>query len=664
MNSAERSVREIAPAYAARGWAVFPLHTPTADGCSCGRPDCGRVGKHPRTPNGVKDATTDLKQVEAWWAEWPDANIGIATGAPSGFIVLDVDPIHGGDKSLEALVEKHGGLPKTMSTKTGSGGSHVLFLRPDRGARNRVGFEPGLDIRGDGGYIVAPPSLHASGERYAWQPGDKLAPVPEWLTSATREKSSTAAISSEPLEIPAGARNATLLSIGGSMRARGLSAEAIEAALLQTNAEQEEPLPDDEVKTIVANLARYERGGDFLRDKKGGVLPTQENILLGIAKMGHRLSHNTFADRLLLDERLLDDSVMTYLYLAIERRFKFRAAKDYFWMTVEDAARKNPTHPVREYLDAVEWDGEPRVDEWLVRYAGAPDTPYVRAVSRLILVAAVRRVRHPGCKFDEMLVLESPVQGKEKSTALAILAVRDEWFNDDLPLNADTKRQMEALSGYWIIEAAELKGMRVGDVEHLKSFLSRRVDRARLAYGRLVSERPRQCVVIGSTNAEHYLRDSSGNRRFWPVRIDQFDLEGLRRDRDRLWAEAATIEATGESIRLPRELWPAAAEQQEIRRIEEPFVTRLAPLLEGFEGKIAFADVWDLVGIPPGQRRPDHAVRIGDAMRELGWERSRRRISKISQHCWIKGDSRKELKVVETESGKFEIDGSAEELPF
>ena len=160
----------------------------------------------------------------------------------------------------------------------------------------------------------------------------------------------------------------------------------------------------------------------------------------------------------------------------------------------------------------------------------------------LTLIAAVRRVRTPGCKFDELLVLESP-QGLLKSSALRVLSVEESWFSDDLPLNSDGKRAIESLAGRWIVEAAELNGLRRSDIEHLKSFLSRQVDRARMSYDRLVTAAPRQCVFIGTTNSTTYLRDGTGNRRFWPVRVGRFDIEALRRDRDQLWAEAAAREA-------------------------------------------------------------------------------------------------------------------------
>lgn len=166
-NAMRPSLVDYALEYANRGWPVIPLHTPVEGGCSCSKSDCNSIGKHPRTKNGLKNATTDEKQIRAWWKRWPAANIGILTGAASGFIVLDVD--HGGEKTLDELQRQNGPFPKTMESITGGGGMHILFAHPGGKIRNKVRFAEGLDIRGDGGYIVAPPSLHKSGKRYEWR---------------------------------------------------------------------------------------------------------------------------------------------------------------------------------------------------------------------------------------------------------------------------------------------------------------------------------------------------------------------------------------------------------------------------------------------------------------------------------------------------------------
>jgi len=168
---------------AARGWRVVPLHGVLGGGaCSCAKGgSCRKPGKHPRIERWQEVATADTATVTAWWARWPGANFGVATGG--GLLVLDVDPAHGGDGSLDALEKEHGPLPSTVACRTGGGGRHLYFRGP-ASCRNRVGFKPGLDVRADGGLVVAPPSRHASGRRYAWLAAPAVTPIaemPPWL---------------------------------------------------------------------------------------------------------------------------------------------------------------------------------------------------------------------------------------------------------------------------------------------------------------------------------------------------------------------------------------------------------------------------------------------------------------------------------------------------
>jgi hypothetical protein len=173
--------------YVSRGWAVFPCHTPTISGCSCGRGGCPSTGKHPRTRNGVHDATTDRAAVAGWWRCWPRANVAVATGAKSGVVVVDIDWRHGGAEAWHALTAGRAAIEVPMVT-TGAG-CHLWFAHPGRPIPNSAGrLGPGIDIRGDGGYVIAPPSLHLSGLRYRWQrPLEAQLPVlPQWLEEACR----------------------------------------------------------------------------------------------------------------------------------------------------------------------------------------------------------------------------------------------------------------------------------------------------------------------------------------------------------------------------------------------------------------------------------------------------------------------------------------------
>ncbi|HUP68580.1 MAG TPA: bifunctional DNA primase/polymerase [Acidimicrobiales bacterium] len=172
-------------AYARRGWAVFPCHSPAPKGgCSCCRPDCSSPAKHPRIAGGLKAATTDEAAIRAWWRRWPQANVAVRTGAASELVVLDVDPGHGGDESVKALVAEHGRFPPGPVVATGGAGRHLYLAHPGAPVRNDAGrrLGPGIDLRGDGGYVIAPPSRHASGGGYEWERlGEELPPVPAWL---------------------------------------------------------------------------------------------------------------------------------------------------------------------------------------------------------------------------------------------------------------------------------------------------------------------------------------------------------------------------------------------------------------------------------------------------------------------------------------------------
>ncbi len=176
-------------AYARDGMAVLPLHSIENGACTCRKPGCSSPAKHPRTQHGLSEASKDEDTIRRWWERWPSANVGIATGALSGIVVLDVDPKNGGDDGLVGLREEYGDLPATRTVATGGDGSHFYFRHPGVEVRNsaqRVGL--GLDVRGDGGYVVAPPSLHASARNYEWLNDLEPAQLPDWLLTEMQGK--------------------------------------------------------------------------------------------------------------------------------------------------------------------------------------------------------------------------------------------------------------------------------------------------------------------------------------------------------------------------------------------------------------------------------------------------------------------------------------------
>jgi predicted P-loop ATPase len=440
------------------------------------------------------------------------------------------------------------------------------------------------------------------------------------------------------------------------MLRRGYRTEAIVRVLLDRNNGISEHIYDQAKPNEYAarQVEQAIEKIEFTR-RKGKILPTPANIRIAMLKLGVSVRYDQFADRTLLDGLpgygpALEDAALNHLWLQFVERLGFTTVKpELMHIVVNDMARLNGFHPVRDYLDGLKWDGKPRIDTWLTDYGGAEDNKYTRAVSALFLIAGVRRVRQPGCKYDEMLVLEQPVQGTDKSSALAVLAVNEDWFTDDLPLNADSRRVMEALRGRWVVEASELSGMRKAEVEHLKAFLSRRIDRGRPAYGRLPTEAPRQCITAGTTNKGEYLRDTTGNRRFLPIRIERFDLAALRQDRDQLWAEAAVREATGESIRLAKELWPEAANEQRQRLADDPFVAILASHLGHRDGKIKAIDVWEILNLRGAQLTQEVYARTAEAMKRIGWERPNKagtaRFGGHPLQAYVRGDRQKTIHV-------------------
>ena len=204
---------------------------------------------------------------------------------------------------------------------------------------------------------------------------------------------------------------------------------------------------------------------------------------------------------------------------------------------IETVAHDQEYNPLTDYLSNLEFDGQPRLDTWMSGYLGTAQNEYTAAVGRCSMIAAVARAYMPGCKSDAMPILEG-IQGARKSTAVKTLF--DPWFTDELA-DFGSKDAAMQLRGAWGVEVSELDAMSRGEISRVKAFTSRTTDRFRPPYGARVIESPRSCVFWGTTNAEGYLKDETGGRRFWPVKVGKINIEALERDRDQLWAEARAL---------------------------------------------------------------------------------------------------------------------------
>lgn len=372
-----------------------------------------------------------------------------------------------------------------------------------------------------------------------------------------------------------------------------VKAQIVADRTAQAQADFEEPAEDVEAKDWTDKLKITEKGGLAQTIENAVIILSNDpKLARGIAL--NEMEHNIVARRSLPWRSVkgasqwtdADDAALRYY---LERVYGM-TGKDRIFDAVNVVANDNRFHPVRDYLNSCTWDGVPRVETLLIDYLGAEDNEYTRAVTRKALAAAVARIYNPGCKFEYMLTLRGR-QGIGKSALIAKLG--GPWFSDSFT-TLQGKDAYEQVQGVWIMEVGELAGMRKAEAETIKLYISKQVDRFRPAYGRRLQEFPRQCIFIGTTNETQFLRDTTGNRRFWVVdtpndaKLDMW--EDLTPETVRLiWGEAVEIYRTGEALYLSKKLEAIAREVQESYEEENPragiisdYLDRLLP--EGWDG--------------------------------------------------------------------------------
>jgi predicted P-loop ATPase len=331
-------------------------------------------------------------------------------------------------------------------------------------------------------------------------------------------------------------------------------------------------------------------------DRKGNYYNTIDNLVL-ILENDPRLKGNLVYDqfeqrpiarrnlpwrKVTPDCRYLTDRDDQNLEHYLEKVYKIGGSK------LETALgvifEKHQFHPIRDYLNKLTWDWTPRLDQLLIEYLGAEDSAYTRAVTRKALVAAVARVFNPGVKFDHVLTIIGQ-QGKGKSTLLRKLG--GGWFSDNFHLSMlQGKEAVEQIRGVWLVEIGEMAGMAKADIERIKGFIATQVDRFRQAYGRRVENYPRQCIFFGTTNKSDFLRDQTGNRRFWPVEIGINEAAGnvfndlTEVEVRQIWAEALYYYRKGEELFLPEHLQPAAEQIQKDHTEEHPWTGMVQQFIE------------------------------------------------------------------------------------
>jgi predicted P-loop ATPase len=382
--------------------------------------------------------------------------------------------------------------------------------------------------------------------------------------------------------------------------------------------------------------------GQLKTTEKGGIAQKIENVVLVLRhdpRLKGRLAYNEMDHNIVARAALpwrqvqqdsqwvdADDAALRYY---LERYYGLNG-KDRIFDAVNIVAQECKFHPVRDYLDDCKWDGVPRVESLLIDYLGAEDNAYTRAVTRKTLAAAVARIYRPGCKFDYMLTLRGR-QGIGKSAIIGKLG--GPWFSDTFT-TLQGKDAYEQVQGVWLVEVGELAGMRKAEAETIKLYISKQVDRFRPAYGRRLQEFPRQCVFVGTTNESQFLRDATGNRRFWvvdtPNKAPKNMWQDLTEETVRLiWAEAVEIYKAGEPLYLSKELEAIAREVQESYEEENPKAGLIAEYLERL-----LPEDWD--SMDPYARRQ---------WLETGAQGTKRRDTVCTVEVWVEalGNSQEKL---------------------
>ena len=660
-------------AYAAQGLSVFPVNAQK-------KPLIGEGGFHL--------ASTDPAQIASWWRKWPHADVGCAV--PDGVAILDLDRKKGKD-GRAAYRRLDGVDPETLEAPMATsptGGLHVWTNANGRRLKQATGYEAlGIDMRlGGRGYVVLPGANN--GRQWRKPLSTPMPPTPAWVKEESETPSASS--SSQPTgkttpygrkaldnacakirDAGPGERDATIGKVAlkiGSLIGGGEISEAealsqlLAAAMLNggdfaeqkakieravaTGRQQPKSAPQkatdgkalpswlatcekDDRDHIIANLANLMialRLDPALADAFAFDQMLQAPILrcaLPVAPNGKTTNGTDPLPRPLRDPDISDlrEYVQHYGFPRIGRDVSHEA--------VDKRAREHSFHPVRKWLDSLVWDGTPRLDGWLATYLGAiGEREYLAAIGSMFLISMVARIYRPGCKVDYMLVLEGD-QGAAKSQACAVLA--GEWFSDALP-DIHHKDASQHLRGKWLIEIPELSAFTKADVEALKAFITRDTERFRPPYGRLEVIEPRQSVFVGTTNRDTYLKDETGGRRFWPVPVGLIDLEALRRDRDRLFAEAVA------RFKERPKWWPDAtfektfiAPEQEKRRETDPWEGPIAGYVDGTTLNVTSlnrATVTDIARLGLGfdvmaKVSTADQRRIAAVLKTLGWKPGR-----------------------------------------
>lgn len=657
---------DILQSYADAGYTLFPLN-----------------GKTP--PRGFSWPSAQFNPMPSP-SDFPSGNFGVKLESTD--LVIDIDPRNfQGRKVVDEFNTLIGFkiIGSSFTVRTGSGGAHVYFRKTgDFTIRGAIKDFPGVEFKTAGQYVVGCGSIHPdTGNPYTCHTGginsivlcpqilldliarqdlghEKYTPI-EYTDDPQTKDRFIRYLNTAPMAIEGQQGDRTTFAVAAVAHDFGLHPDiALELMVEHYNPKCEPPWAFGELKTKVYNAYRYsadvagaksadnkfeaviplQTAADFRRNDQRNIQNTIFNTVTAFnVDMPGSLALNVWTEDIIFtspapwhdpDERVhyWDDveSARFKFYMGRERRFEPKS------QNIEEAlvtvGRQQKFHPIKRELESYEWDGELRIKDWLVKYLGAEDLSYSRQVGLKLLVAAVKRIYEPGCKFDYIVVLEG-AQGIGKSRAIQILG--GEYYGD-IDINLHDKDTIEVMRRLWIIEASEMETHRKNETTAMKAFLSRNVDMFRVPYARRAKSFPRQSVFIGTINPEHdedigWLKDTTGNRRYWPIRCGVINIEGLRRVRNQLWAEALIAYRKGTAIHFEdMSLEKQATIEQAKRMGSDPWFERIREwLYTGFAKEktvVTASQIFcDCLGGRFATITRIEQRRIADILRAMKWEK-------------------------------------------
>ena len=539
-------------------WAIFPLR-----------------GKYPaiKGGHGCLDATADPDTITQWWTQYPNANIGLATGDKNGIVVIDVDVGHDpgidGTETLRDLERDMGKLPDTVEQQTPNGGRHLFFKYPTgciigchKATKDNDPY-PGIDVRGNGGYVVvAPSSIRCTDGQYRgyeWEvssmPNDTpLAELPApWLKWLIDLCGKTDRFTLPPAKlITKGRRNDTMFSYACQMRANDTPAAEIKAKLAEYNRQIPDPLAENELERIYNSAMKYQPNEkaaapdqrEEREDKPKKSRMTRAILADTIIALGCGVAYNTITCSYEITGRtpsgraMSQDDLYTTLHDTLAGTYK-GVTFDNIAQYAAFEARENSYNPVLRLLDATKWDGTDRMPQ-LFALMGIEDDELSRILVMKWLYQTVALLFNDAAApygADGCLVLNGK-QGTGKTSLLRHLALRDEWFGEGCCIDDQDKDTSRRVITKWISELGEVESTLKSDISKLKAFITASMDSYRLPYAKSDTTAPRHTSLCATCNSDRYLIDPTGNRRWWSVPFTRTipREELLKLDALQLWA--------------------------------------------------------------------------------------------------------------------------------